>query len=270
MRITARSASWHEPDRRHPNRLRFDGVLTRIGVPSDEPPNGSGGKRVLLTHAAAERALPSLVGMGVDLTADMTGHDVASKVGVVDGAWIEGDAVRIKGAIWCADFPQHATRIQLDQAKLGFSFEAQEITVESLNADPLVIVACTFTGAALLQKSAAAFRETAISVMAAKEKEGLPVSEGLKMAASAASKFVDRMQASAGNSLAIPMPLLRLMASAGVTGPADVDRLDERQLATILENRTPEVRIMLRTQIAAAGLYPRTLPVGTPVKIPGW
>jgi hypothetical protein len=260
VKITARSAAWSEPDSRHPNRLRFDGVLTRIGVPSDEAPNGSGGKRVLLTHAATERTLPSLVGMGVDLTADMTGHDVASKVGVVDGAWIEGDAVRIKGAIWCADFPQHAARIRSDQAKLGFSFEAQEISVESLDADPLVIVACTFTGAALLQKSAAAFRGSAISMMAAKQRESLPVSDSLKIAAGAASTV----------NTFVPRQLIRIMASRGVTSPADVDRRDERQLAAILENRTPEDRIDLKAKIAAAGIYPRSLPIGTPVRIPGW
>ena len=50
----------------HPNRVPFSGVLTRLDAPSDRAPNGAAGHRVLLTRAAAERALPSLLGMAVD------------------------------------------------------------------------------------------------------------------------------------------------------------------------------------------------------------
>ena len=70
----------------HPNRVGFRGVLTVLDVPSDRPPAGARGHRVLLTRAAAERALPSLLGMGLDYTPGLDRHDVRRKVGVITEA----------------------------------------------------------------------------------------------------------------------------------------------------------------------------------------
>jgi hypothetical protein len=151
--------------------MPFSGVLTRVGVPSDGAPNGSGGKRVLLTHEAAERALPSLLGMGVGLTASFDGHDAQNKIGLITAAHIDGDALVIEGFIYAADFPRESLRIHLGQADLGFSFEAQQIAVESLDADPLVVIDCTFTGAAILMKDAAAYRTTSLAAAAAQAQE---------------------------------------------------------------------------------------------------
>src|SRR6266550_3837037 len=50
----------------HPNREPFRGVLTLVDAASDKPPAGARGHRVLLTRAAAEAGLPSLLGMGLD------------------------------------------------------------------------------------------------------------------------------------------------------------------------------------------------------------
>ena len=49
----------------HPNRLPFEGCLTLVDIASDKAPSGARGHRVLLTRAAAEAALPSLLGMAV-------------------------------------------------------------------------------------------------------------------------------------------------------------------------------------------------------------
>jgi len=46
----------------HPNRVGFRGVLTLVDEASDKPPAGARGHRVILTRAAAEAALPSLMG----------------------------------------------------------------------------------------------------------------------------------------------------------------------------------------------------------------
>jgi hypothetical protein len=155
----------------HPNRMPFSGILTRVDVASDKPPHGSNGKKVLLTRAAAEAALDSLLGMGVDLTKDMDGHDAQHKVGLITGAHIEGDALMIAGFIYAADFPREAQRIHLEQADLGFSFEARNLAVESMDTDPLVVKSCVFTGAAILLKSDAAYTTTALAAAAAKEHE---------------------------------------------------------------------------------------------------
>jgi len=50
----------------HPNRLPFHGVLTLVGVASQRSPHGARGHRVMLTRAATEAALPSLLGMALD------------------------------------------------------------------------------------------------------------------------------------------------------------------------------------------------------------
>lgn len=155
----------------HPNRMPIRGVLTKIDEPSDAPPHGSQGKRVLLTRAAAERAIPSLLGMALDLNTDWDGHNPTNKIGIVTAAHIDGNELLIEGYVWASDFPRESLRIHMDQASLGFSFEAQQIAVESLQADPLVITDCVFTGAAILMKDAAAYRTTALAAAAAKKHE---------------------------------------------------------------------------------------------------
>lgn len=155
----------------HPNRHPFSGVLTRVGKPSDSAPHGSNGKKILMTYGAAERALPSLLGMGVNLTTNLDGHDPKAKIGLITSAHIEGDALMIQGFIYAADFPTEALRIQMTQADLGFSFEAQRLMVESVDTDPLVITDCYFTGASILLKNTAAYQTTAIAAAAAEKKE---------------------------------------------------------------------------------------------------
>src|SRR5437868_14820387 len=70
----------------HPNRMPFRGVLTILDTPSDRPPAGARGHRVVRTRAAAEAALPSLIGMAVDFTAGFDGHDARRKVGIITSA----------------------------------------------------------------------------------------------------------------------------------------------------------------------------------------
>src|SRR5581483_6666055 len=155
----------------HPNRMPFSGVLTRLDQPSDAAPHGSNGKRVLMTKAAAEKGLASLLGMAVDFNPEFDGHDVARKIGVITAATVEGDALHIEGFIYAADFPEEAARIKTDKSALGFSFEAQQIHVESLDTDPLVIVDCVFTGAAILKKDKAAYQTTSLAASAAGDLE---------------------------------------------------------------------------------------------------
>src|SRR5690242_11642933 len=89
----------------HPNRLPFRGVLTLVDVASDKPPSGAKGHCVMLTRAAAEKALPSLLGMALDFTPNLDGHDARRKVGVitsaeivaVDGKWQMADGKTAEG-----------------------------------------------------------------------------------------------------------------------------------------------------------------------------
>lgn len=150
----------------HPNKLPFSGVLTFLDKPSDNAPQGSGGRKVILTKAAAEAALPTLLGMAVDHTPKLDGHAVKAKIGIIDDAEIVGDQVNIKGFLYAADFPKEIAQIKADVSKLGFSWELKDIHVDDLTADPWVINACVFTGAALLQKQKAAYTSTSLAAAA--------------------------------------------------------------------------------------------------------
>src|SRR4051812_28674972 len=93
----------------HPNRLPFRGVLTILDAPSDRPPAGARGHRVVLTRAAAEAALPSLIGMAVDFTAAFDGHDARRKVGIVTSAEIVPAVIPTEAAS-AAEWRDHASR----------------------------------------------------------------------------------------------------------------------------------------------------------------
>jgi hypothetical protein len=89
----------------HPNRMGFRGVLTVVDSPSQRPPSGSKGHRVLLTQAAAEAALPSLLGMALDYAPSFDRHDQRRKVGVITSAEIVGRNLEVGGYLYAKDFP---------------------------------------------------------------------------------------------------------------------------------------------------------------------
>ena len=89
----------------HPNRTEFRGVLTVVDVASQRAPSGSKGHRVMLTRAAAEAALPSLLGMALDYAPSFDRHDMQRKVGVITNADIVGRNLEIGGYLYGKDFP---------------------------------------------------------------------------------------------------------------------------------------------------------------------
>lgn len=150
----------------HPNKHPFKGILTRIDQPSDRPPEGSRNRRVILTRAAAEKALPTLLGMPVDLASDLAGHDVKRKIGTITSATIDGDAIHIEGFLYAADFPDEVARVQSERSLLGFSYEMRNIYVRDAKAATWEITDCIFTGAAILYKDKAAYSTTSLAAQA--------------------------------------------------------------------------------------------------------
>jgi hypothetical protein len=190
----------------HPNRLPFRGVLTLVDVPSDHPPSGAGEHRVILTRAAAEKALPSLLGMALDFKPNLDGHDARMKVGVItsadilpaDGKWEMANGknamsespafaarpfsrlesahqLEISGYIFAKDFPEivelmrdPTQRQKLAQggapSELGMSWELTDVIVADKSAPIWVLTSATFTGAAMLLRDKAAYRETWIEL----------------------------------------------------------------------------------------------------------
>lgn len=149
----------------HPNRMPFSGVLTQLDVPSDRAPHGSRGKKVILTTKAAEAALPTLLGMGVNFTESFDGHDVTAKIGVITAATIEDGAIHIDGFIYAHDHPQAAARIKARKKVLGFSYELADIYATD-EGGAWGITQCVFTGAAILRKDKAAYQNTSLAAAA--------------------------------------------------------------------------------------------------------
>lgn len=168
----------------HPNRVAFRGVLTYVDVPSDSAPAGARGHRVMLTRAATERAIPSLLGMGLDYAPNLDRHDTRRKVGVITEAEIlarrdpthdpkEGSRVghpatlplSVSGFLYARDFPELVREIRLKGPRvLGMSYEIAEAKIEDLNADVWEVSDFTFTGAAVLRRDKAAYQETWIEI----------------------------------------------------------------------------------------------------------
>jgi hypothetical protein len=150
----------------HPNRMPFSGVLTFVDTPSDMAVGGAGGKRTYLPRAVAEVALPTLLGMAIDFTPNLDGHDAQNKIGLITSADIVGDEIRIGGFFYAADFPQECARIKSEKEDLGFSYEIRAQTRE-MGGDLLQIVSGVFTGAAVLKKNKAAYQSTSLAAKAA-------------------------------------------------------------------------------------------------------
>lgn len=157
----------------HPNRKPFRGVLTLVDVASDKPPAGARGHRVLLTRAAAEAALPSLLGMALDYAPSLDRHDVRRKVGVITRAEIVGRQLELSGYLFAKDFPEIVAEIEANGSGrarsprpelLGMSYEIADAKVADLRARIWSLVSVTFTGAAVLRREKAAYHNTWIEL----------------------------------------------------------------------------------------------------------
>lgn len=266
----------------HPNRKPFRGVLTQVEVASDRAPSGTNGHRVLLTKAAAEKALASLIGMGLGFTPQLDGHDTRRKVGVITVAEIEGNALVVEGYIFARDFPEMVRELELGKSTLGMSYEIADARVQDPNAVIWKLTDVTFTGAAILKRSKAAYQNTSIELMKESKVEEQNMNrifqqamERMAAAAEAMQQSVARIQAQHDELSAriekivaavetnnakdtkdaarktLPAIAAQLLAKSGVevTEPMDVAALDAS-----LASLSVEQRIAVKSQMARAGL----------------
>src|SRR5690348_9260113 len=155
----------------HPNRLPFRGVLTLVGVASQRSPSGARGHRVMLTRAATEQALPSLLGMALDYEPALAGHDARRKIGIITEAnivpmpqsksCVATGQIAVGGYLFAHDFPDVVKEIQTQPSStLGMSYEIANITVPNQDALIWTVTDFTFTGAAVLRRDKAAYPQT--------------------------------------------------------------------------------------------------------------
>ncbi len=157
----------------HPNRAAFHGVLTSVDVASDKSPAGARGHRVLLTRQAAQAAIPSLMGMGLDYSPALDRHDARRKIGVITRADIVGRFIEVGGFLYARDFPEIVSEIGKPERVgvfasarpgLGMSYEITDVLVEEITANIWVLNRVTFTGAAVLRRDKAAYCSTWIEL----------------------------------------------------------------------------------------------------------
>ena len=118
----------------HPNREAFCGVLTLVDVPSQRAPSGARGHQVVLTRAAAEAALPSLLGMALDYAPSYDRHDVQRKVGVITQAEVVGHTLEIGGYLFARDFPEVVKKIAASGRREGRAKVASVLFSKTLRA----------------------------------------------------------------------------------------------------------------------------------------
>ena len=160
MRLEAMAVKFPHVDG-HPNRVAFEGVLTVVNVASDQPPAGARGHRVMLTRDAAEKALPSLLGMAVDYRPGWDGHDARRKIGLLTEADVIGKQLVVRRYLYARDFPEVAKAIKAHAPDvMGMSYELADARVEDLRAEVWKLTRVTFTGAAILLREKAAYRAT--------------------------------------------------------------------------------------------------------------
>ena len=164
---------------KHPNRVAFRGVLTFVDVPSDSAPSGARGHRVLLKRTATEKAIPSLLGMALDYAPSLDRHDARCKVGVITQADISeigaplrassrhrpAQSLTVSGFLYARDFPELVREIRAKGPKvLGMSYEIAEAKIDDVGAEIWAVSDFTFTGAAVLRRDKAAYKQTWIEL----------------------------------------------------------------------------------------------------------
>jgi hypothetical protein len=167
----------------HPNRQAFEGVLTYVDRKSDNAPSGARGHRVILTRAAAETAIPGLIGMGVNYKSGWDGHDARRKVGVIETAELDGDALAVGGYLFARDFPEVVATVKrggTSRDALGMSYELADAHVADMRAKAWTLTRFTFTGAAVLLRDRAAYRKTSFRLVQGSNRLSLAAS-GLGM-----------------------------------------------------------------------------------------
>jgi hypothetical protein len=124
---------------------------------------------LLFTRPAVETAVPSVIGMAICFHEKEFLHYMPrSKCGVITEAWIDGDAVRIRGGI----FGQHFPDVIAGNGKNNSSLALCLLTYDTaFNWDTVrthgyaEVPKMTFTGVALMRNTVTGFTDTSVRLL---------------------------------------------------------------------------------------------------------
>ncbi len=161
------------------NWLPFTGTCLFADQPSDGIPSGGVDKPVRFPSAELDKALDSMVDMGVDCEwpeefwdgpeEAFSGHDDRFKIGVVKTSVRKDNEMVISGGLWSNDFSDICDMYRNAKASLGFSVEVYFNLVDQ--GEYYDAVDIEFTGVAILFSNLAAFKDTYIAAKRGGDKE---------------------------------------------------------------------------------------------------
>ena len=161
------------------NWLPFTGTCLFADQPSDGIPSGGVDKPVRFPSAELDKALGSMVDMGVDCEwpdefwdgpeEAFSGHDDRFKIGVVKTSVLKDNEMVISGGLWSNDFSDICDMYRNAKASLGFSVEVYFNLVDQ--GEYYDAVDIEFTGVAILFSDLAAFKDTYIAAKRGGDKE---------------------------------------------------------------------------------------------------
>jgi hypothetical protein len=114
--------------------------------------------------------------MALDYSPRLDRHDTRRKVGVITRAEIVGKAIELGGYLFAKDFPEIVRQIEAGvihaassprkrpHNPLGMSYEISDANVADTRARIWTLTRVTFTGAAILRRDKAAYRDTWIEL----------------------------------------------------------------------------------------------------------
>lgn len=153
------------------NWLPFTGTCLFADQPSDGIPSGGVDKPVRFPSAELDKALDSMVDMGVDCEwpedfwdgpeEAFSGHNDRFKIGVVKTSVRKDNEMVISGGLWSNDFSDICDMYRNAKASLGFSVEVYFNLVDQ--GEYYDAVDIEFTGVAILFSDLAAFKDTYIA-----------------------------------------------------------------------------------------------------------
>ena len=153
------------------NWLPFTGTCLFADQPSDGIPSGGVDKPVRFPSTELDKALDSMVDMGVDCEwpdefwdgpeEAFSGHDDRFKIGVVKTSVLKDNEMVISGGLWSNDFSDICDMYRNAKASLGFSVEVYFNLVDQ--GEYYDAVDIEFTGVAILFSDLAAFKDTYIA-----------------------------------------------------------------------------------------------------------
>lgn len=151
------SGSWH------PNKLPISGKLATVNRDSDACPIGARDKRTHLIREVVLSKLDTIIGMGINTHPSFSHHNQSLKIGVITQAQLVEDDILIEGYLYQEDFPGEVEKVLWNATRLGMSYEMTRVKYRRIN-NVWLLTDFFFTGASILYKNLAAYKDTWITI----------------------------------------------------------------------------------------------------------